>query len=552
MKLDIYFRDKKMGTITVHGNGVIYNEGEDRIKKIIVYYQKSSREGDLAQRIQRGLHDNWHTQIVSDPDAAPLEESLHQSMALALPEEATFGMVGDEWHGPTAPGPGWVQVGQGERGGKVWKQQGQRQQAQQPQRSFKAYTDAIKSKIASGDYVSAWKMASGAPTEAIEEISAQLTPEEKNALRQGQSGKTAKPQAAQKPQQRKAGLTQGADRDPDVKVHTKDYREASRAIFPAIESMIQSGVAKTTPRGYNFRIPDLYNEAAKLNGGYKNYSVRQFVADLKSVTQSDENMQSKSFSPEPAVIETTKNIKKSFFIPRDIHNPMGEGSYYQALNFSGDRRMLTEASLPDNPVLRQQMEGQFGMVGDEWHGPTAPGPGWVQVGQGERGGKVWKQQQGAQPQPTPGAEPAPAPQQPGQIDPQLQQMLQSLDPDQVQEVMQFVTKMQARGQRKPGAAKVPEAKSAEAEQVFTQIRGLFDEIDQGTINNDKIIKALNSLQGLSLPQIHHVLDDLQIAEKPPSKKKAVAIVEMVISHQVEARERSHFQNPVLDQQAGGQ
>lgn len=283
MKLDIYFRDKKMGTITVHGNGVIYNEGEDRIKKIIVYYQKSSREGDLAQRIQRGLHDNWHTQIVSDPDAAPLEESLHQSMALALPEEATFGMVGDEWHGP-----------------------------------------------------------------------------------------------------------------------------------------------------------------------------------------------------------------------------------------------------------------------------TAPGPGWVQVGQGERGGKVWKQQQGAQPQPTPGAEPAPAPQQPGQIDPQLQQMLQSLDPDQVQEVMQFVTKMQARGQRKPGAAKVPEAKSAEAEQVFTQIRGLFDEIDQGTINNDKIIKALNSLQGLSLPQIHHVLDDLQIAEKPPSKKKAVAIVEMVISHQVEARERSHFQNPVLDQQAGGQ
>jgi SPP1 gp7 family putative phage head morphogenesis protein len=37
----------------------------------------------------------------------------------------------------------------------------------------------------------------------------------------------------------------------------------------------------------------------------------------------------------------------------------------------------------------------LGMVGDEWHGPEPPGPGWVEVGRGERGGKIWKQSAGA-------------------------------------------------------------------------------------------------------------------------------------------------------------
>lgn len=47
--------------------------------------------------------------------------------------EAAFGMVGDEWHGPTAPAPGWVQVGRGAHGGLIWKKAGQQQTAPQQQ-----------------------------------------------------------------------------------------------------------------------------------------------------------------------------------------------------------------------------------------------------------------------------------------------------------------------------------------------------------------------------------------------------------------------------------
>ncbi len=35
--------------------------------------------------------------------------------------DASFGMVGDEWHGPQPPGEGWVELKAGPRGGKRWK-----------------------------------------------------------------------------------------------------------------------------------------------------------------------------------------------------------------------------------------------------------------------------------------------------------------------------------------------------------------------------------------------------------------------------------------------
>ncbi len=38
--------------------------------------------------------------------------------------DATFGMVGDEWHGPTPPSKGWKQIQPGPRGGKRWKKTG--------------------------------------------------------------------------------------------------------------------------------------------------------------------------------------------------------------------------------------------------------------------------------------------------------------------------------------------------------------------------------------------------------------------------------------------
>jgi monoamine oxidase len=70
--------------------------------------------------------------------AIPLADTLEEAIeavdaAMAMTGGAAFGMVGDEWHGPEAPGPGWVQVGQGERGGLIWKHQGEEGKAATPE-----------------------------------------------------------------------------------------------------------------------------------------------------------------------------------------------------------------------------------------------------------------------------------------------------------------------------------------------------------------------------------------------------------------------------------
>lgn len=62
------------------------------------------------------------------------------------------------------------------------------------------------------------------------------------------------------------------------------------------------------------------------------YPLARFVIELKQLVQSDDNMRaSKPFRLEPAVIENTKNPKKSIFIPKDLNRGYGEGTYYQAV-----------------------------------------------------------------------------------------------------------------------------------------------------------------------------------------------------------------------------
>jgi hypothetical protein len=62
------------------------------------------------------------------------------------------------------------------------------------------------------------------------------------------------------------------------------------------------------------------------------YSIPRFVVELKRLIQSDQN--TRSASPvrlETAVIENTKNAKKSIFIPKDLNRGFGEGTYFQAV-----------------------------------------------------------------------------------------------------------------------------------------------------------------------------------------------------------------------------
>jgi len=69
---------------------------------------------------------------IEDPETRDLDEALavaelamQDDIALALDAQGNF-------HGPQPPGPGWVQVGVGPQGGKVWRQSGQKQAPQQP------------------------------------------------------------------------------------------------------------------------------------------------------------------------------------------------------------------------------------------------------------------------------------------------------------------------------------------------------------------------------------------------------------------------------------
>ncbi len=62
------------------------------------------------------------------------------------------------------------------------------------------------------------------------------------------------------------------------------------------------------------------------------YSPCRFVVELKQFIQSSDNMRAdEQYQLETAVLENTKNPRKSMFIPRDISRAFGEGTYFQAI-----------------------------------------------------------------------------------------------------------------------------------------------------------------------------------------------------------------------------
>lgn len=64
----------------------------------------------------------------------------------------------------------------------------------------------------------------------------------------------------------------------------------------------------------------------------REYTLPQFVVELKRLIQSDANLESsKRFRLETAVIENTQNAQKSVFVPTDLGIGYGEGTYFQAM-----------------------------------------------------------------------------------------------------------------------------------------------------------------------------------------------------------------------------
>lgn len=98
--------------------------------------------------------------------------------------------------------------------------------------------------------------------------------------------------------------------------------------------------SRTTRAELRVELPAIFRELAvirkmlrtKRKSARAEYSLARFVVELKQFVQSDQNLQAKrQFHLETAVLENTKNPKKSVFIPRDLKCGFGEGTYYQAI-----------------------------------------------------------------------------------------------------------------------------------------------------------------------------------------------------------------------------
>src|SRR5205085_1758480 len=86
-------------------------------------------------------------------------------------------------------------------------------------------------------------------------------------------------------------------------------------------------------------LPTLFREMGFIRNGPSSvgrpaeaYSLPRFVVELKSLIQSETNSKSsRRLRLETAVLENTKDARKSVFIPHDLSVGYGEGTYYQAV-----------------------------------------------------------------------------------------------------------------------------------------------------------------------------------------------------------------------------
>ena len=86
-------------------------------------------------------------------------------------------------------------------------------------------------------------------------------------------------------------------------------------------------------------LPAVYRELSWMRGAARAgrgkdeaYPLPRFVVELKSLVSSEFNLgRSRRFKLETAVIENTRNAKKSIFVPNQLEQGYGEGTFFQAV-----------------------------------------------------------------------------------------------------------------------------------------------------------------------------------------------------------------------------
>ena len=124
---------------------------------------------------------------------------------------------------------------------------------------------------------------------------------------------------------------------------------SSDELASMLEQAVRVAVVRTgqnpTHGELRAELPAVYREMVYLQqlpsrpptkASFRDYPLPRFVVELKEFLQSDANLASrKRIRLETAVIDNTRNRKKSVFVPNDVRKGYGEGMYFQALVMLG-------------------------------------------------------------------------------------------------------------------------------------------------------------------------------------------------------------------------
>lgn len=367
---------------------------------------------------------------------AVADHAFTHAAALGLDEQG-------RWHGPQPPGEGWVEVGQGERGGKIWRQQqGGEGGGATPERPAAKkvrpgpHAQAIQQAAASGDMAEAlrlWKeVGPGQKVAVSNKLPPDVRKQVLGAAVAARGGAAPAPAPQAPPKTSDAQVTQAAAANPVVAAAVAGRSMPSDPQEFAREAQSIADATMTGGFGENkVFISHVYRNAKKKHPGltweeFRDGLLRANSQRLVSLSRADlveamdPNDVSQSVIALPGASEWSNRAEFHFVLS---DNPWRESRVAPVsggfeTEFAKKRTGLSEeeflhrtaANRETGASLSLEHGAAFGL--DErgfWHGPQPPGEGWVQVGEGERHGKIWRQQQGGQaPTPTTGAAKQPA------------------------------------------------------------------------------------------------------------------------------------------------
>ncbi len=129
-----------------------------------------------------------------------------------------------------------------------------------------------------------------------------------------------------------------------------DIAKLANDFDEAIRVALSRSRKSTEGRELRCPLPELHREMTLLrqdrsraitSSSFRDYPLARFVVELKTLVQSEQNMTAaKRFRLETAVIENTRNTKKSVFIPTDLQRGYAGGTYFQAVVLVNETRSV--------------------------------------------------------------------------------------------------------------------------------------------------------------------------------------------------------------------